>query len=90
MDFRLDENGVLMFCDRVRVSDVLELKKRILEEGHRSSMSIHPGATKMYQGLKRLFWWPGMKKDMVDFVCACLFCQKLKIEHQKPSVMMQP
>jgi len=42
-----------MFRDRVCVSDVLELKKRILEEGQRSS---HPGATKMYQDLKRLFW----------------------------------
>ena len=42
VDFRLDENGVLMFCDRVCVPDVLELKKRILDEGHRSSLSIHP------------------------------------------------
>jgi hypothetical protein len=54
-DFRLDENGVLMFRDRVYVPDVLELKRRILDEGHRSSLSIHPGATKMYQDLKRLF-----------------------------------
>ena len=59
-DFRLDENGVLMFRDQVCVPD----KRQILDEGHRSSLSIHPGATKMYQDLKRLFWWPGMKKDV--------------------------
>jgi len=47
-DFRLNENGVLMFRDRVCVSDVLELKRQIFDEGHRSSLSIHPGATKMY------------------------------------------
>ena len=40
VDFRLDGNGVLMFRDRVCVSDMLELKKRILEEGHESSLSI--------------------------------------------------
>ena len=34
VDFRLSENVVLMFQDRVCVSDVNELKKRILEEGH--------------------------------------------------------
>jgi len=62
--FILDQNGVLMFHDRVRVPDVPELKKHILDEGHRSSLSIHPGATKMYQDLKKLFWWPGMKKDI--------------------------
>ena len=56
VDFRLDENGVLIFHDRICVMNVLEIKKRILEEGHMSSLSIHPGATKMYRDLKRLFW----------------------------------
>ena len=58
VDFKVDDNGVLMFRDRVCVSGVLELKKRNLEEGHRSSLSFHPRATNMYQDLKRLFWWP--------------------------------
>jgi len=40
-----------------------------------------PGATKMNQDLKRLFWLPGMKKDIAEFVYACLVCQKSKIEH---------
>jgi len=81
VDFRLDKNGVLMFRDRVCVPYVLELKKRILEEGHMSSLSIHPGAMKMYQDLKRLFWWPGKKKDITEFMYAYLVCQKSKIEH---------
>ena len=89
VDFRLDENGVLMFRDRVCVPDVLELKKQILEEGHRSSLNIHPRATKMYQDLKWLFWWLGMKKEIAEFVYACLVCQKSKIEHQKSSGLMQ-
>jgi len=55
VDFRLDENSVLMFRDQVCVPDVLELKKRILDKGHMSSLSIHIGATKMYQNMKRLF-----------------------------------
>ena len=70
-DFKLGENGVLMFLDRVCVLDVPELKKRILDEGHRSNLSIHLGATKMYQDLKRLFWWAGMKKEIAKFVYAC-------------------
>jgi hypothetical protein len=48
VDFKLDVNDVLMFRDRVCVSRVFELKKRILEESHRSSLSILLGATKMY------------------------------------------
>ncbi|PNX67385.1 retrotransposon-related protein, partial [Trifolium pratense] len=53
-------------------------------------MSIHPGVTKMYQDLKKLLWWPGMKRQISEFVYACLVCQKSKIEHQKPSGLLQP
>lgn len=60
-----------------------KLKKCILEEGHRSDLSIHLGTTKVYQDLKKMFWWPGMKKDVVEFVYTRLTCKNLKIEHQK-------
>lgn len=48
-DFRRDDNGVLRFQNRVYVPDVPKLKRMILEEIHMSSLSIHPGANKMYQ-----------------------------------------
>ncbi|MCI28100.1 polynucleotidyl transferase ribonuclease H fold, partial [Trifolium medium] len=70
VDFGVDENGVLRYRGRVCVPDVPELKKMILEEGHRSELSIHPGVTKMYHDLKKMFWWPGMKKQIFEFVYA--------------------
>ena len=89
-DFKLDAQGVLRFCNRISIPDDAEMKKVILEESHRSKLSIHPRATKMYQDLKGLFWWPGMKSDVARFVYACLTCQKLKVEHQTPVGLMQP
>jgi len=44
----------------------------------------------MYQDLNKLFLWPKMKKDISEFVYACLVCQKSKIKHQKSSGMLQP
>jgi hypothetical protein len=55
VDFMVDENVILKFRDRVCVSDVLELKNMILEEIHRSSLSIHPMTTNIYQDLKNYF-----------------------------------
>src|SRR3954469_12260720 len=89
-DFKLDAYGVLRFCNRICIPDDVDLKRAILEEGHRSNLIIHPGATKMYQDLKNLFWWPGMKHDIAQFVYACLTCQKSKVEHQKSAGLMQP
>ena len=89
-DFKLDAQGVLRFRDRICIPDDVDLKRMILEESHRSNLSIHPGATKMYQDLKKLFWWSGMKREVAQFVYACLTCQKSKVEHQKPARLMQP
>ncbi|XP_072077944.1 uncharacterized protein [Arachis hypogaea] len=44
----------------------------------------------MYYDLKKMFWWPGMKGDVATVISKCLTCQKVKIEHQKPSGMLQP
>lgn len=59
-DFKVDEQGVLRFKDKKFIPNKAELKKMILEESHRSSLSIHPKATKMYQDLKKIFWWSGI------------------------------
>jgi len=80
-DFALGDDGILRFQGRVCIPDDAEIKWLILEEGHKSRLSLHPGMTKMYQGLKESFWWQGMKKDVAQFVSACLTCQKAKVEH---------
>jgi len=82
-------NGVLRFQDRVCVPSVPELRRAILEECHMSSLSIHPGATKVYQDLRKMFWWPSMKREVSEFVYACLVCQKAKVEHQRPFGRLQ-
>ncbi|GJZ11994.1 putative ribonuclease H-like domain-containing protein [Tanacetum coccineum] len=43
----------------------------------------------MYQDLKLLYWWPNMKADIATYVSKCLTCAKVKVEHQKPSRLLQ-
>ncbi|GKF77902.1 putative reverse transcriptase domain-containing protein, partial [Tanacetum coccineum] len=33
-------------------------------ESHKSKYSIHPGSDKMYQDMKKLYWWPNMKANI--------------------------
>ncbi|GKA33684.1 putative reverse transcriptase domain-containing protein [Tanacetum coccineum] len=62
-----------------------------MNESHKSRYSIHPGSDKMYQDMKKLYWWPNMKADIATYVSKCLTCLKVKAEHQKPSgLLVQP
>ncbi|MCI74317.1 hypothetical protein A2U01_0095581, partial [Trifolium medium] len=46
VNIEIDGSGVMRCQGRICVPDVPELRKMILEEGHRSNLSIHPGVTK--------------------------------------------
>nr|GEW78689.1 putative reverse transcriptase domain-containing protein [Tanacetum cinerariifolium] len=67
------------------------LRALIMHELHKSKYSIHPGSDKMYQDLKKLYWWPNMKVEIAIYVSKCLTCAKVKAECQKPSgLLVQP
>ncbi|GJY30606.1 putative reverse transcriptase domain-containing protein [Tanacetum coccineum] len=61
-----------------------DLRTVIMHESHKSKYSIHPGSDKMYQDMKKLYWWPNMKADIATYVSKCLTCAKVKAEHQRP------
>ncbi|GJX42094.1 putative reverse transcriptase domain-containing protein [Tanacetum coccineum] len=65
------------------------LRNLIMHESHKSKYSIRLGSDKMYQDLKKLYWWPNMKADIATYVSKCLTCAKVKAEHQKPSGLLQ-
>ena len=89
-DWSVSSDGCLRFRGRLWIPAVTELRDSILEESHRSRFTVHPGRTKMYHDVKRLFWWPGMKSDVSEFVRNCEICQRVKAEHRKPGGLLQP
>ncbi|GJX09551.1 putative reverse transcriptase domain-containing protein [Tanacetum coccineum] len=45
-----------------------DLRTVIMHESHKSKYSIHPGSDKMYQDMKKLYWWPNMKADIATYL----------------------
>ncbi|GJT85265.1 putative reverse transcriptase domain-containing protein [Tanacetum coccineum] len=54
-----------------------DLRTVIMHESHKSKYSIHPGSEKMYQDMKKLYWWPNIKANIATYVSKCLTCAKL-------------
>ena len=90
-NFLILEDGVLRYkSGRICVPNDSEIKKQIMCKAHNTTYTMHPGTTKMYKNLKSHFWWPSIKKDVVDYVARCLICQQVKIEHKKLGNLLQP
>jgi hypothetical protein len=82
LGFSEDDEGVLWYKGRICVSNIKELKDKILCEAHESTYSIHPRGNKMYHDLKTTYWWYGMKRDIAEYVALCDTCQQVKAKHQ--------
>jgi hypothetical protein len=80
-DFHEDVEGVVRFKDRLCVTDIKSIRELILKEAHETAYSIHLGSEKMYQDLKKRFWWYGMKREIAEYVAVCDSCQRIKAEH---------
>ncbi|GKA08425.1 putative reverse transcriptase domain-containing protein [Tanacetum coccineum] len=84
-------NGTLCLNGRSWSPCYSDLRTVIMHESHKSKYSIHSGSDKMYQDMKKLYWWPNMKADIATYVSKCLTCTKVKDEHQRPSgLLVQP
>jgi hypothetical protein len=88
--FHEDADRVLWFKNRLVVPKDLELRCKIMDEAHCSKYSIHPGTNKMYQDLKKSFWWTRMKREIVRYVAECDTCRRVKADHLKLVGNLQP
>ncbi|KAL0556479.1 hypothetical protein IC582_004993 [Cucumis melo] len=88
--FSISSHGGLVFERRLCVPSDSMIKTELLSEAHSSPFSMHPGSTKMYQDLKRVYWWRNMKREVAEFVSRCLVCQQVKAPRQKPAGLLQP
>jgi hypothetical protein len=87
--FRVDEQGVLWFDDRLVVPKDRELKNKLMDEAHLSKLSIHPRSSKMYQELRPRYWWTKMKKEIAVYVARCDTCCRVKALHMRPAGLLQ-
>nr|GEX64321.1 putative reverse transcriptase domain-containing protein [Tanacetum cinerariifolium] len=86
LESRMD--GTLCLNGRSWLPCYGDLRTVIMHESHKSKYSIHLGFDKMYQDMKKLYWWPNMKADIATYVSKCLTCAKVKAEHQKLSGLL--
>jgi hypothetical protein len=61
-----------------------------MDEAHCLRYSIHEGTNKMYQDLKKNFWWMRMKREITRYVSECDTCRRVKADYLRPARNLQP
>jgi hypothetical protein len=44
----------------------------------------------MYKDLKTRYWWYDKKRDIAEYVSLCDTCQRVNVEHQRTTGLLQP
>jgi hypothetical protein len=89
-DYNIGNEEILMYMGRIYVPNYQKLKNMILRKMHNVPYVGHPGYQKTLAVFKSQYYWPGVKKEVVDFIAKCLECQKVKVEHRHPAGLLQP
>jgi hypothetical protein len=88
--YQMMEGGLLTYRSRLYIPDCDDLKRFILDELHKRPYTGHPGYQKMITATRKQFYWPGLKKDIAEYLAKCIECQQVKAEHRHPAGLLQP
>src|SRR5208282_3751563 len=84
------ENGLLTYQDRLVVPEETNLRTRLIKEVHAQRATAHPGRTKTTKILCDRYYWPGMTKDIAQFVRNCDDCRRASIPRDKTPGLLKP
>lgn len=82
--------GILRYKGRLIIPVKLKLVHQLLVEYHDNMVGGHAGVFKTNQQLAQEWFWPGMKKQIQQYVCACATCQHNETSSLSSAGLLQP
>ena len=88
----VDGKNTLFYKGQNYVPDDLDLRHDIVRMLHDHETASHPGEAETLVSIKRLYWWPGLRTFVQNYVKGCGVCQQYKINcsPSHPSYMPIP
>jgi hypothetical protein len=71
-NYKLETDGTLLYKNIIYVPNVQDVKLMILHEMHNVPYAGHPGYLKTVATVKSHYFWPGMKKEIVEYIARCM------------------
>ena len=84
------EEGLVLKKGRVYVLKDEELRVEIIQLHHDILIVEHKGQWKMVELVTRNYWWPGVIKEVKQYVEGCDQCQRMKNRTEMPVGKLRP
>ena len=68
----------------------LEERRTIIRSLHDPPTYGHPGITRTIDFVERSYWWPGLRRDVAEYVRGCGECQRHKVNNRPTKAPLQP
>jgi hypothetical protein len=89
-NYELREYETLIFKGIIYVPDDQELENFLLLEMHKVNYVGLQGYQNTITIVKKQYYWPGMKKEVANFIARFLECQTFKAENKHPTGLLHP
>ena len=87
--YQLDK-GLVKFKGKLYVGTSKGIRENLIKALHASAVGGHSGQRGCLQRVQALFHWPGIKRDVIQFVRSCDVCQRSKHENVPYPELLQP
>ena len=86
----VDRKNTLFYRGRNYVPDDLNLWHDIVKMLHDHETAGHPGEAETLVSVERLYWWPGLRTFVRNYVKGCGVCQQYKINRSPSHPLYMP
>ena len=87
--YTLDQ-GLLYYKLRLCIPNNNEIKAKILWEAHNSPIAGHGGYVKTLNTVQRSYFWPGLKRYVLQYVIQCISCERNKAKRVQIPCKLHP
>ena len=66
--YKLEEDELLTYMNIFYIPNVVDLRRIVMDEVHQAPYFGHPGYQKTIATARKQYFWPGMKKDIAEYI----------------------
>ena len=82
--------GIIRYKNRIWLGSNVALQQQVTSALHDSPVGGHSGAPATVQMIRSLFFWPGMRNTILQFVQSCSVCLQAKPDRARYPGLLQP